>query len=243
MKKKIIAPLLVLLSLLFYSSPVFADTLSPLNIDASVDVPKTCNVTDTDGTVHPYAAPSADSYIAICALKAALDSGSVVSAEFSNAYPDLGLFVTSFNGITADPNSQYWALYQNGSFASLGLSILPIVAGDTLKLELHDFSDNTLGDSVVLHINSLIQPAPHHHSGGSVAYSSIETFATDNVDSTPGSVLGASTEVKPGFDIDKAFGFLLTQQKDNGSFGDDLYTDWTAVSLGTTLNYKAETIK
>lgn len=44
------------------------------------------------------------------------------------------------------------------------------------------------------------------------------------------------------FDIEKAFKFLLSQQKENGSFGEDLYTDWAALALASG-NYQNQTIK
>jgi hypothetical protein len=62
-----------------------------------------------------------------------------------------------------------------------------------------------------------------------------------STDETAGKVLG--TETKAIFDLKKAFDFLITEQKDNGSFVGDLYTDWTAVALGSTPDYKKETIK
>lgn len=48
--------------------------------------------------------------------------------------------------------------------------------------------------------------------------------------------------IKPTFDIEKAFQFLLSQQKENGSFGEDLYTDWVALALASG-NYQNQTIK
>ena len=47
--------------------------------------------------------------------------------------------------------------------------------------------------------------------------------------SKEGSVLGVET--KASFDLKKAFEFLVAQQKENGSFGEEIYTDWVAVSL------------
>ncbi len=41
---------------------------------------------------------------------------------------------------------------------------------------------------------------------------------------------------KKKFDIDAAFDFLSRMQKDNGSFGSDLYTDWVATSFGAYEN-------
>lgn len=43
--------------------------------------------------------------------------------------------------------------------------------------------------------------------------------------------------LKNTFDANKALEFLLSKQKENGSFGLDLYTDWIAISFGTTEKY------
>jgi len=45
-------------------------------------------------------------------------------------------------------------------------------------------------------------------------------------------------KVKPIFDIQKAFEYLTSKQKNNGSFGEDLYTDWIAIALGSTQDSK-----
>src|SRR3989344_1860913 len=109
-------------------------TFSPLtafaDMSASVNAPDHCTVLDSGGGTHAYSG----NYFGICALQTAIDNGYVTGASFTNAFPALGLFVEAIGGVTADPSSQYWALYQNGGFASLGLSQLPIVAGDTLKI-------------------------------------------------------------------------------------------------------------
>jgi hypothetical protein len=55
-----------------------------------------------------------------------------------------------------------------------------------------------------------------------------------------GSVLGAETKI--GFNLEKAFAFLISQQKENGSFGEDLYTDWIALALASG-SHQTETIK
>ncbi|MFH1233421.1 MAG: hypothetical protein V1649_02095 [Patescibacteria group bacterium] len=47
---------------------------------------------------------------------------------------------------------------------------------------------------------------------------------------------------KQTFDLKKAFEFIISQQKENGSFGEDLYTDWTALALASG-NYQGQTIK
>lgn len=53
-------------------------------------------------------------------------------------------------------------------------------------------------------------------------------------------VLGTAT--KAIFDLNKAFEFLIAQQKENGSFGETLYTDWTALALASG-NYQEQVIK
>jgi len=193
-----------------------------INIQTSVDVPESCNATDTDGVSHNY--PKGDSYLAICALEAAIDNGSISSA-LSNEYPEMGLFITTMNDVVADPNSQYWAILQNENLAQLGISSLPVVVGDVIMLQLQDFSGNNIGDEVTLNINSLITPEPepvHHSSSGSRIKIEIE---------------------KPIFDSKKALDFISTQQKENGSFGEDIYTDWATLALASSPDYQDQKVK
>lgn len=193
----------------------FVATPVHLNIEADVDVPASCSATDTDGVTHNYPKDaSSNSYLAICALEAAIENGSISSAQLSNQFPSLGLFVTAINGVTADANSQYWAIYQNGSFASSGLASLPIIAGDTIMLQLHDFSDNNVGDQITLNIHSLISNAPDNIGGGS----------DEGENETP----------PPTFNAENALAYLKSVQGPDGSFGDSLlYTDWVAIAFGT----------
>src|ERR1035437_6678785 len=132
-------------------------TPAHLNIKADVDVPEGCSATDTDGVVHNY--PKGNSYLAICALETAINNGVISGVQLSNQYPSLGLFVAAINNVVADPSSQYWAILQNGNLAQLGITSLPVVAGDVIVLQLHDFSDNNLGDQVTINIRSLVVPA------------------------------------------------------------------------------------
>ena len=147
----------------------FNTALAALNIETEVSVPESCSVTDTDGVAHNY--PQADSpnpYLAIFALDTAIENGSVSSTQLSNQFPSMGLFIVAFNDIVADPNSQYWAIYQNGNFANSGVTSLPVIKGDTILFQLHDFSDNSLGDQITLHINSLNVSTPPHVGGGAI---------------------------------------------------------------------------
>ena len=45
------------------------------------------------------------------------------------------------------------------------------------------------------------------------------------------------------FDTDKAFKFLTDQQKENGTFGEELYTDWSTLALMNTDKYQDAKIK
>src|SRR3989344_5778510 len=121
------------------STPETASSTA-LTIEGHVDVPAACTVVDTDGISHDYLAASSTAYIGICALVVAKDDGLISDFQATNF--SFGLFVTSVGGGTAAPSSQYWALFQNGTTTSVGLTDLPIAMGDTIELQLHDFSDN-----------------------------------------------------------------------------------------------------
>lgn len=175
----------------------------PLSV--SVDVPDHCTVIDTDAVSHTYASSQ---FLGICALQTAINAGSISGVQFSNAFPSMGLFVTTIGGAAADPNTEYWALYQNGSFASLGLSQLPVAAGDTITLELHDFSENFLGSRLTLSITSLVIPA-----------------------SALGAPLGGSSiTLHDPFDIPQALEYIWSKQHSDGSFGSPLLNDWVAIA-------------
>ncbi|MEK7081158.1 MAG: DUF4430 domain-containing protein [Patescibacteria group bacterium] len=202
-----------------------------LNIETEVNVPASCTVTDTDGVAHNYPqVDSPNSYLAICALDAAIKNGSISNTQLSNQFPSLGLFITTINDVAANPSGQYWAIYQNGNFANFGITSLPVVAGDTIVFQLHDFSDNNLGDQATLHILSLGTPAAPTGGGPLLTPADIPPIAT------------LAPIIKPTFDTKKAFGFLIAQQKNDGSFGEDLYTGWVALALASG-NYQDQTIK
>ncbi|MBI5457873.1 HYR domain-containing protein [Candidatus Kaiserbacteria bacterium] len=191
-----------------------------LRIDTSIDVPAICNATDTDAVVHAYQAASSTSYLGICALSAALASSSVSSAQLSNQFPALGLFVVALGGVVADSNSQYWALYQNGSFATLGLTQLPVAALDTIMLQLHDFSDNSLGSEVTLHVGSLIATTTTTETTTNVSASSVTI------------VSGGGSGISHGtFDVPRALSYLASQQNSDGSFSTPLLSDWAALAF------------
>ncbi len=215
----------------------FGTTYAALNIDAGIDVPESCAATDTDGITHNYGS----SYLAVCAFEKALSNGSISNMQLSNQYPSLGLFVTSINNVTADPNSQYWALYQNGNYASFGITQLSVATGDVLMFQLHDFSDNSTGDQVTLRINSLITVPTG--SGSLITYTESIVSSTITTDTVTTDTAPAITPIKKTFDNKKALDFLVTQQKDDGSFGENLYTDWSALAFGTTENYTEQKIK
>jgi hypothetical protein len=54
--------------------------------------------------------------------------------------------------------------------------------------------------------------------------------------SAPSSTIKEEIKLKTKFDLKKATNFIISQQKDNGSFGEDLYTDWVATSIGSLEN-------
>lgn len=58
-----------------------------------------------------------------------------------------------------------------------------------------------------------------------------------NISNSSGSSSRSSFTPKGLFDLDKALGFLVSNQKMDGSFGEDMYTDWAAVALSTSSKH------
>ncbi len=65
-------------------------------------------------------------------LKDAMDDLSSAGFAYEASDSEYGLFVTSVNGVTADPaDSAYWAVYVNGEYGQYGISEQPVADGDT----------------------------------------------------------------------------------------------------------------
>lgn len=195
----------------------------PLLVYVEVDVPKTCEILDTDGVSHTYTASSSESYLGICALDALLEEGSISNVGLSNQYPDMGLFVVYFNNVIADPSSQYWALYQNGNYAMSGLSTLPVVVNDVISFKLSDFSGVETGDSVDIKVRTLVLDTGQEDDDS-------EGNGNSNGGSSGGSSSGGS-QTENNFSKEEAIAFILSNQLDDNSFGEDLYTDWVTIGL------------
>jgi len=233
MKKRII--FIALISFTIFS--FFNTAYAILSVETEVNVPASCTVADTDGVMHSYPqTDSPSSYLAICALDTAIKNSSLSSTQLSNQFPSMGLFITAINDVIADPTSQYWAIYQNGNLANSGIVSLPVVAGDIITFKLNDFFDTNLGDQIILHISSLETlsvPEPEHapvsRGGGGGMLASIQTTIP--------------IIVKPTFDVEEAFKFLISQQKEDGSFGEDIYTDWTSIAFSSNENFQDQKVK
>ena len=78
-------------------------------------------------------------------------------------------------------------------------------------------------------------------SGGGQLVSPTNSASTTNPTSTTSNTTAPATTtvtppVNPSFDTNKALDFLTAEQKEDGTFGADLYTDWSAMALASAAN-------
>jgi len=137
-----------------------------------------------------------------------------------------GIFLNSINDIVGytsqDANGSdvyhYWSWYLNSDYGTVGLNQYELQAGDSISLVFVDPIDETEEET--------------------------ETEETHRVIGSAGSSTNSDkSETKKVFDINKAFEFLIAQQKENGSWNEDIYTDWTALAIGTNENYLEQKTK
>lgn len=107
-------------------------------------------------------------------------------------------------------NSNTYDLDSNGTYSFL--------ISDTTPLEIKGQKDGFIDTSLV-NITPSPKPEPVHHHSSSGSY--VNYVSTTIINDAPKTV----------FDTKKAFEFLLSQQKENGSFGEDIYTDWVTLAL------------
>lgn len=139
-------------------------------------------------------------------------------------------FLNSLGGISGftskdkDNNDvyHYWSWYVNNTEGSISMS---------------DYLLNT-GDSILINFIDPVEPTPEVVVEEKHTHSSSGSYASNKILKIE--------ETKKIFDTKKAFEFLISQQKENGSFGEDLYTDWATLAFASNTentNQKNKLIK
>lgn len=81
---------------------------------------------------------------------------------------------------------------------------------------------------------TVTNPPTSRGGGGGALAAIISSSAIPTLSPVPTPV------IKKEFDIRKAFDFIISQQKEDGSFGEDLYTDWTTIALTRTTDFQSQ---
>lgn len=139
-----------------------------------------------------------------CVLQAAKDTGVVADFEMTDD-PNWGLFLDSVNGIagTGEPDWHFWNLWKNGVYSDVGIEGIVLAEGDAFQ-----FTYGPWKTPIIQGGGGLLAQIPI--VGGPVV-----------LDVYPRRV-----------NVEDAVSFLMSKQKEDGSFGSPLFTDWTAVALG-----------
>lgn len=183
--------------------PLVTHADGPINID----VPNGCTVTDTANVQHVF--PQGDSpsdYLGVCMLETAKEAG-LLGFTLTND-PNLGLYIQSVNGISPGA-TEYWAIWSNGVMALCGIGCIPLLQDDTISLILTDWMTNVESTTVALQVHSLISPPPPppppSGGGGGIPNSQLN--------------------------IANALAYLANEQREDGSFGSSLLSDWVAIAF------------
>ena len=208
MKNKIIIKSIFIASILLFSFSVYADTQINLQIKTNTEIiyDKTITVTpcDSDNDVS-----TPDIETPYCAI---LQSGIQSIWDWTWAP---SAFVTSINNIagstTKDKEGKdvyhYWSWSLNGIEAMNALNQQILQPNDIILLNFID---------PVEIVPEVVETKASHSSGGS--YIIKQPIIEEKI-------------IEKTFSVENALKFLEQNQKVDGSFGDYLYTDWTAISV------------
>lgn len=87
----------------------------------------TVEVKDADGKVSSYTGKT-DAEVLSEAI------GDIDGVTLEGYESDYGFFITAVNGIVADEEGAYWAVYVNGEYGMYGIDTQPVADGDTYTL-------------------------------------------------------------------------------------------------------------
>jgi hypothetical protein len=230
MKNQIFKIVLLSLAVFCFAGTVNADTSIHLSIKTA-----TSTLYDADMTVAPCDSDNAGGMqiTAYCAIRQ-----SEIQNDWNWAWAP-GAFLNSLGDISGytskdvDNNDvyHYWSWSLNGTEGATGLNQYELQTNDLISLDFIDPVEPT-------------PPAPSSTGGSLFATTSPSPSpsSSSSVAPSPAPEPGTLPAPKPAFDLKNAFAFIASQQKENGSFGEDLYTDWTALALASGNN-QDQTIK
>lgn len=228
MKRQIIKIVLVSLIIFGFFSTAQADT----TIHLSIKTP-TSTIYDKDITVTPCNSDHGNTetvlatpYCAILQTALPNDWSWYGSGAFLNSVNSIAGFTTKDK--TGADVYHYWNWSINGTDGTTGLNEYTLQPSDVISLYFIDPAPDPT-PTIIFASGPLITPTP-----------STTPTPTPTTSST-GAASGTLT-TKPSFDIEKAFGFLINEQRGNGSWGEDLYTDWAAPAFASG-NHLEPTLK
>lgn len=140
-------------------------------------------------------------------------------------------------------DSSFMPVYENALDAKIVINgeeletqngILEFVSVSTSSLNIFGRKDGYL-DSKKIILNPIFD-----ESATSTVNENIEEAGENN---TVPIVSGGGGSAGAQFDISKAITFLISKQNENGSFGDDLYTDWVGIALAANGNSEKEKLR
>jgi len=216
MKKKIILAFSFILFCVFFVSQAQAEEVpppEPITIHLTI---KTNTETFYDNNLSVSSCESdnpASGNMKTTAYCSILQSG--VSSDWNFAWAP-GIFLNSINniaGFTSKDNDGN-DVYHYWSWYLNGSEAQ--VGLNQYELQTSDSISLTFIDPIIPEPEPIIEE--HHPSSGSIV----------------------KIPEKKTFDLKKAYEFLVSQQKENGSWGNDLYTDWTAIAFGTITDYQEQ---
>ncbi|MFA6586066.1 MAG: prenyltransferase/squalene oxidase repeat-containing protein [Candidatus Paceibacterota bacterium] len=238
--KKILYLSFILISLPFH---IFAEDITPevipptsINIHLTIST-NTSSIYDKNIDVEACNSDNASTTeLKVTAYCAILQSG--IQNDWNWSWPP-GAFLNSLNDISGYTSKDkddkdvyhYWSWSLNSTEGTVGLNQYELKPNDLISLK---FIDPIEPDPVIPPPLPEPEPTPEptpepiviHRGGGRPTFSA----------PTP-------PPEKIKFDLKKATDFIFSQQKEDGSFGENLYTDWASLAIASDISYPEQKIK
>jgi hypothetical protein len=145
-----------------------------------------------------------------------------------------GIFLNSINDIAGytsedsegNPVYSYWSWSLNNVEAMVGLNQYELLENDLITLT---FINPVIETEPIIEPEPVSEPEPVPEPEIIIPSSSRS--------SSQKTIKKAEEKREKIFNLEKAFDFLIKNQKENGSFGSEMYTDWATIALMSSEKY------